>query len=147
MGDLRGLIRRVSCSQTSGTPHSNSTGNGSDESDQHNPALALDLTLDRFGELLSRCRATEVRSQAIAAFQNGLEGGENSLGSVSFVDVVQHHDRGQNHRGGIGDPFSFDVRCAAVHRLEERMGVAEIGAGDDTETSDQPAARSDTISP
>ena len=51
--------------------------------------------------------------------------------------MTQHHHARLNHRCWIGDVLTFDVRSAAVNRLEKRMTVAEIGPRHNAEPADK----------
>ncbi len=61
-------------------------------------------------------------------------------GILPVADVVQQHCHTQECGQRVGDALPGDVRCGAVHGLEERrrQGGAEIRRGRQAQPADQP---------
>jgi len=53
----------------------------------------------------------------------------------------KHHDPGKDGGRGIDPVLPRILRRGTMHRLKERGGSADIGAGGDPEPSDKPCAQ------
>src|SRR5690606_36852534 len=65
----------------------------------------------------------------------GVHGRFDAPGGLLLVEVVEQHRHGEEGGGGVGDAAPGDVGGAAVHRLEDGVLLADVGARGDAETA------------
>ena len=68
-------------------------------------------------------------TRRIAAFQ--------PLAAVPLADVLEQHRGRQHQRRRVGDALAGDVGRGAVHRLEDRRVLADVGARREAEPADE----------
>lgn len=101
---------------------------------------ALQLGTDLVCELGALGAATEVSSEVLALL-DGLKGGAfNLVGVLVELHVAQHHHRGQQQGGGVGQVLAGNIRSGAVHRLEERSVQTHVAGGRQAEAANQTGA-------
>ena len=59
---------------------------------------------------------------------------------IGLAYVIQHQQGRQQQRRRVRHVLAGDVRCAAVHRLEDRRVVAKVRAWHDAEPTDETRA-------
>ena len=61
----------------------------------------------------------------------------NVVGVFEQVHVPQHHHRGQQQGGRVGQSLSGDIRCGTVNGLEDGSVLSNVTRWRQTETSDE----------
>ena len=60
----------------------------------------------------------------------------DEFGGFFPADEVEQHDAGENHRAGIDDVLVGVLGRGAVGGFEDRVAIADVGAGRDAEAAD-----------
>src|SRR5258706_13313528 len=97
----------------------------------------LDLFDDRVGKLCRGRFAAKIRGPTLAFEQDRFDGVGNALRGLGLRDMPQQHGRREQHRRRIGDVTPLNIRRAAVDGFEQRVVVAEVGAGHNAEAANQ----------
>src|SRR5689334_23974289 len=85
----------------------------------------LDRRSDRFAKIRRRCLAPKIgRARRILVAQHPLDGGDDAGGRVLVAQEVEHQRARPDLADRIGDAFAGDIRCRAVHGLEQRRKFA-----------------------
>lgn len=96
---------------------------------------------DGIGKLIGGSGAAEVAGEGFALGKHGIIGRLDFFGDRLFVDVVEHHHAGHNHRQRVGDPFVGDVRGRAMDGFEDGRFITDVAAGDNAQAADQSGAQ------
>ena len=106
------------------------------------PRLATKAVNDRGGEALRVERTSEIaRLLTIGERPVVCLANRRCNGSAGFVgprigDVVQHHHGRHQQREWVGNPLSGDVGRRSMHRLENRIFVADVRAWNDAQAAE-----------
>ena len=70
-----------------------------------------------------------------------MHGAVDAIGGGVLQEVAEHHHRALDERQRIGDVLARDVGRAAVHGLEDRPFLAEVGSRNDSQSTHQAGAK------
>ena len=85
-------------------------------------------------------RSAYIAGQRLAFCIDGLNGGMHFIGGSHFVQMPQHQNGRLQQCCGVGDIFARYVWSRTVYRFKDGALVAEIGAGNKAQSTDQPRA-------
>ena len=103
-------------------------------------AVALDDREQRFGHRRGRGLAAEVARERATLFEQRLDPAPQSRRGARLADVPQHELGRQDERDRVGEFLAGELGRGAVHRLEHRAAVAEVGSGHHAQAADEPGA-------
>ena len=72
----------------------------------------------------ARCRPSPVCAAHRFRAQYLLDGGQHGIVRILEAQKIQHHGAAPDLADRIGDACARNVRCRAVHRLEQRRKLA-----------------------
>src|SRR3982751_3090232 len=92
---------------------------------------------DGVGELRRRGRAAEIARDGLPLANHTLHPVADALRPRAIVEMLEHEACGVHECPGIRDALPRYVRRGAVHSLEDRRVLPEIGAGREPEPADE----------
>lgn len=97
----------------------------------------LQTPQDILNNLISSGLATQVGAQQLALLQVGINGSVDLGSSLGLLEELEHQSSASQSGNGVGNVLSLDIGSTSVARLANGEALADVGAGDETETANK----------